>query len=116
MNLEFFVKQKRITRKGTAPLVGDTAGHYTFRVEFDEEWEGLAKVVVFRNGSHTAQVLYTGQTLLPAQVCGRGELYVACHGYKTFQSERRDVSIVFSEKNHPMNTMYTYYTAEITTS
>ena len=87
MNLEFFVKQKRITRKGTAPLVGDTAGHYTFRVEFDEEWEGLAKVVVFRNGSHTAQVLYTGQTLLPAQVCGRGELYVACHGYKNLDDE-----------------------------
>ena len=87
VNLEFFVRQKRITRRGTAPLVGDTAGHYTFRVEFDEEWDGLAKVVVFRNGSHTAQMLYTGQARLPAQVCGRGELYVACHGYKNLGDE-----------------------------
>lgn len=87
MKLEFFVRRKRITRKGNAPLVGDTAGHYTFSVDFDEEWAGLAKVVVFQNGAHTAQLLYTGETYLPAQVCGRGELYVACHGYKTLGDE-----------------------------
>lgn len=82
MKLEFFVKNKRLTRRGGAALVGNTGGHYTFTVEFDEEWRGLAKVVVFQNGEDTAQVLYTGEAPLPAQVCGRGALYVACHGYR----------------------------------
>ena len=82
MKLEFFVKQKRLTRKGGAALVGDTGGHYTFTVEFDREWDGLAKVVVFQNGDATAQVLYTGEAPLPAQVSGKGALYVACHGYR----------------------------------
>lgn len=82
MNLEFFVKNKRLTRKGLEPLVGDTAGHYTFTVEFDREWDGLVKVVVFRNGQDTAELIYTGQSPLPAQVSGRGDLYVACHGYR----------------------------------
>lgn len=81
VKLEFFVKNRRLTRKGSLPLVGDTGGHDTFTVEFDEEWRGLAKVVVFQNGADTAQVLYTGEAPLPAQVCGRGALYVACHGY-----------------------------------
>lgn len=82
VKLEFFVKNRRLTRKGSLPLVGDTGGHDTFTVEFDEEWRGLAKVVVFQNGADTAQVLYTGEAPLPAQVCGRGALYVACHGYR----------------------------------
>lgn len=82
MNLEFFVKDKRIARKGLEPLVGDTAGYYTFTVEFDREWDGLTKVVVFQNGDQTAQLIYTGQSSLPAQVSGRGDLYVACHGYR----------------------------------
>ena len=71
-----------LRRDLSLPLVGDTAGHYTFTVNFDEEWKGLAKVVVFQNGADTAQVLYTGEAPLPAQVCGRGALYVACHGYR----------------------------------
>ena len=87
MKLEFFVSRKRMNRKGSCPLVGDTVGHYTFTVEFDEEWSGLAKVVVFRNGSATAQVLYTGEAPVPAQVCGRGALYVACHGYRRLGDE-----------------------------
>lgn len=82
MNLEFFVRDKRITRKGFAPVVADTTGHYTFTVGFDREWEGLVKVVVFQNGGETAQLLYTGQTWLPDNVSKRGNLYVACHGYK----------------------------------
>ena len=82
MNLTFMVRNKRITRKGLEALVGDTAGHYTFTVDFDQEWEGLVKVVVFQNGADTAQMIYTGQSALPPQVSGRGDLYVACHGYR----------------------------------
>ena len=82
MNLEFFVKNQKITRKGLTPLVGDTAGFYTFTIDFDQAWDGLVKVVVFRNGADTAQMVYTGQSPLPAQVSGRGDLYVACHGYR----------------------------------
>lgn len=82
MNLTFLVRNKRITRKGLEALVGDTAGHYTFTVDFDQEWEGLVKVVVFQNGADTAQMIYTGQSALPPQVSGRGDLYVACHGYR----------------------------------
>ena len=70
MNLEFFVKNKRITRKGLEPLVGDTAGYYTFSVEFDPEWDGLTKVGVFRNGDHTAQLSYTVHSPVPADVSG----------------------------------------------
>lgn len=85
MNLEFFVKDKKITRKGLQTVVADTSGHYTFSIAFDKEWEGLIKLVVFQNGSETAQMLYTGQTWLPDNVSGRGDLYVACHGYRDLQ-------------------------------
>ena len=82
MNLEFFVRDKRLTRKGREPLVGDTAGHYTFTIDFDEEWDGLAILVVLQNGADTVQVFYTGKTPLPRQVCGRGDLYLTCYGYR----------------------------------
>lgn len=82
MRLELFVKNLRVTRKGLAPLVGDTAGYYTFSIAFDGEWDGLVKVVVFQNGSHTAQMIYTGESPLPEQVSIAGDLYVACHGYR----------------------------------
>ena len=82
MNLEFFVRDQKITRKGWEPLVGDTAGFYTFSIDFDEVWQDLVKVVVFRNGADTAQILYTGPSPLPASVSGRGDLYVSCHGYR----------------------------------
>lgn len=82
MNLEFFVKDKRITRKGFQPVVADTSGHYTFTLEFDREWDGLTKVVVFQNGDETAELIYAGKTWLPDNVSGRGDLYVACHGYR----------------------------------
>lgn len=82
MNLEFFVRDQKITKKGWEPLVGDTAGFYTFSIDFDEPWQDLVKVVVFRNGADTAQMIYTGQSPLPAAVSGRGDLYVACHGYR----------------------------------
>lgn len=83
MRLELFVRNLRVTRKGLAPLVGDTAGYYTFTLSFDEEWDGLVKVVVFQNGSHTAQMIYTGESPLPEQVSMAGDLYVACHGYRS---------------------------------
>ena len=82
MNLEFFVRDKRLTRKGREPLVGDTAGYYTFTIDFDEEWDGLAILVVLQNGTKAVQMLYRGQMNLPAMVSGRGDLYVACHGYR----------------------------------
>lgn len=82
MKLELFVQNKRLTAKGLEPLVGDTAGYYTFTVAFDREWDELVKVVVFQNGSRTAQVLYRGEAPLPAQVAVAGDLYVACHGYR----------------------------------
>ena len=82
MNLDFTVRKLRINRRGAQPLVADTAGFYTFSMEFDSQWEGLVKVVVFRNGQDTVELIYTGKTALPAQVAGRGDLYVACHGYR----------------------------------
>lgn len=82
MNLEFFIKDKRITRKGFRPVVADTSGAYTFTLEFDREWDGLVKVVVFQNGPETAELIYNGRTWLPDNVSRRGNLYVACHGYK----------------------------------
>lgn len=82
MNLDFYVRDKRITRRGSGTAVADTAGYYTFSIEFDREWEDLVKVVVFRNGRDTAQMVYTGKSPLPDNVAGRGDLYVACHGYK----------------------------------
>jgi len=94
MNLEFFVKDKRITRKGLQSVVADTSGHYTFSISFDEEWDGLVKLVVFRNGSDTAQLIYTGQTWLPDSVSGRGDLYVACHGYQSLEDRTAVVRTV----------------------
>lgn len=82
MKLEFFVRDLRMTRKGLEPLVGDTSGYYTFTIAFDRAWEGLVKVVVFQNGDQTAQMIYKGESRLPPQVSGAGELYVACHGYR----------------------------------
>ena len=82
MNLEFFVRDLRLTCKAGMPVAADTNGFYTFSMAFDEPWEDLVKVVVFQNGSETAQLVYTGQTWLPPNVCRRGNLYVACHGYR----------------------------------
>lgn len=82
MNLEFFVTGRKLTRKGFAPLIADSAQCDTFTIEFDHEWDGLVKIVVLKNGSETVKVLYTGKTPLPRQVCGRGDLYLSCHGYR----------------------------------
>lgn len=82
MTHEFFVSQRKLTRKGMSSLAADTAACDAFTIEFDEEWDGLVKLVVLQNGSRTAQVFYTGKTALPRQVCGRGDLYLTCYGYR----------------------------------
>lgn len=82
MNLEFFVCGRKLTKKGTQTLCADTAACDTFTIDFDKEWDGLVKVVTLQNGEHTVQVTYTGKTPLPRQVCGRGALYLTCHGYR----------------------------------
>lgn len=87
MTLKLFVHKRRLRWEQSAPLVGGTAEFDRFSVEFDEEWEGLVKLVVFRNGTHTAQLIYTGPTALPARVCGPGELYIACHGFRSDPEE-----------------------------
>ena len=82
MNLEFFVSRRKITRKGCTSPIADTANCDTFTVEFDEEWDGLVKIVELRNADVAVQVFYTGPTPIPRQVCGRGALYLTCHGYR----------------------------------
>lgn len=82
MNLEFFVSGRRLTGKGQMTLAADTAACDTFTIAFDHEWDGLVKVVELKNGDAAAQVIYTGKTPLPKQVCGRGALYLSCHGYR----------------------------------
>lgn len=82
MNLEFFVANRRLTRKGMQTLAADTADCDSFTIDFDEEWEHLVKIVVLQNGEDTAQVIYTGKTPLPRQVCGRGALSLTCYGYR----------------------------------
>lgn len=82
MNLEFFVRNRKLTRKGCGTLVADTTACDTFTIDFDREWDELVKIVVLRNGSDTVQLIYTGKTPLPRQVCGRGDLYLTCHGYR----------------------------------
>ena len=83
MNLEFFVQNRKLTWKGCSAVVADTASCDTFTIDFDREWDGLIKVVVLQNGGNTAQMIYTGKTAIPRQVCGRGDLYLSCHGYRT---------------------------------
>lgn len=85
MKLELFVRDRRVRRTGTEPLVAGTAQVDTFTIDFDAEWTGMVKVVVFQNGDSTAQLLYTGETQIPANVLAPGELYVACHGYKKLE-------------------------------
>lgn len=82
MNLEFFVANRKLTAKGSSALAADTAACDTFSVEFDREWDGLVKMVELKNGKNVVQVLYTGKTPLPRQVCGRGALYLTCRGYR----------------------------------
>jgi len=83
MNLEFFVANRKLTAKGHAALTADTAQCDTFTIDFDREWDGLVKVVTLENGDNTVQVLYTGKTPLPRQVCGRGDLRLLCCGYRS---------------------------------
>lgn len=83
MNLAFAVRDRRLTRKGLEPLAADTAGHITFTVDFDAEWTGMVKVVVFENGDQRTELLYTGQAEIPAAVLGAGELYVSVNGYRS---------------------------------
>lgn len=85
MKLELFVRDRRVRKKGVEPLVAGTAQMDTFTIDFDAEWTGMVKVVVFQNGDSTAQLLYTGETQIPANVLVPGELYVACHGYKKLE-------------------------------
>lgn len=85
MKLAFVVRDRRLTRKGLAPLAADTAGHITFTVDFDAEWTGMVKVVVFENGESRAEVLYNGETEIPAAVLGAGELYVSVSGYRRLE-------------------------------
>ena len=82
MNLEFFVSGRKLTKKGIGTPIVDTAGCDTFTIDFDKEWDGLVKLVVLQNGEDTAQVLYFGKTPLPRQICGRGNLYLTCYGYR----------------------------------
>lgn len=82
MNLEFFISRRKLTRKGFGPTVVDAAGVDTFTIDFDEEWDGLVKLVELKNGDACAQVYYGGRTPLPRQVCGRGTLYLTCYGYR----------------------------------
>lgn len=82
MNLDFFVSCRKLTQKGTCSPVADTAACDTFTISFDKEWDGLVKLVEFRNADATAQVFYTGKMPLPQQVCGRGALYLTCYGYR----------------------------------
>jgi len=79
MNLEFFVSGGRLTYKGPSTPVSGCGD--TFTITFDEPWKELVKVVTLRNGADAVQVLYTGKTSLPRQVCGRGELHLCCYGY-----------------------------------
>ena len=79
MNLEFFVSHDRVTYSGAS---ADSSACDSFTVAFDSRWDELVKVVVLKNGSATAQVIYTGKTPLPRQVCGRGDLYLSCYGYR----------------------------------
>ena len=74
MNLAFAVRDRRLTRKGLEPLAADTAGHITFTVDFDAEWTGMVKVVVFENGDQRTELLYTGQAEIPAAVLGAGRI------------------------------------------
>lgn len=85
MRREFAVRDRRVTCKGLMPLTAGSAGADTFTVDFDAEWTGLTKLVVFRNGGNTAQLVYTGETEIPANVLVPGELYLACHGYRQLE-------------------------------
>ncbi|MBQ9967640.1 MAG: hypothetical protein IJO88_02830 [Oscillospiraceae bacterium] len=92
MELRFFVSRRRLTYKGTAVPFADSGQTDTFSIDFDPEWDGLVKLVELRNGDSTAQVLYTGKTPLPRQVCGRGQLRITCYGYRAQGDE--DAAIV----------------------
>lgn len=82
MNLEFFVSRGILTYRSHCQLAEDTAFCDSFTVEFDDQWKDLVKVVVLQNGKNSAQVLYTGKSPIPKQVCGRGDLYLRCYGYR----------------------------------
>lgn len=79
------VRDRRLTYRGLEPLTAGSVGTDTFTIDFDAEWTGLTKLVVLRNGSATAQLVYSGEMTLPANVLQPGELYVACHGYRKLE-------------------------------
>ena len=81
MNLEFFVSADRLTYGGSGAPIAVSSGCDTFTIDFDPSWNDLVKVVILKNGKHSAQVIYTGKTPLPRQICGRGELQLCCCGY-----------------------------------
>ena len=82
MNLEFFVSRGRVTYGGISKPAADSSAFDSFTVAFDRQWDDLVKVVVLKNGKNTAQMIYTGKMPLPGQVCGRGDLYLCCYGYR----------------------------------
>lgn len=82
---EFTIRDRRLTYRGLEPLTAGSAGADTFTIDFDAEWTGLTKLVVLRNGGNTAQLVYSGETAIPANVLVPGELYIACHGYRKLE-------------------------------
>lgn len=82
MNLDFFVANRTLTAKCCTAALSDTVGQDTFTVSFDKQWDGLVKIVVLQNGENKVRLLYTGKAPIPRQVCGRGELYLTCFGYR----------------------------------
>lgn len=80
---------------------------YTSACELEFEKSDSTSISVYVSSFHYPEM---------CQITVDGTVVQSGAGSYTFQAEGKDVSIVFSEKKHPMNTMYTYYTAEITTS
>ncbi|MCF0122763.1 MAG: hypothetical protein HUJ67_01475, partial [Ruminiclostridium sp.] len=63
-------------------LVSGTVGRYTFDLETDEAWTGLALKVIFRGSGKTIEVEYAGAALVPWEVLqNSGTLSISVVGH-----------------------------------
>ena len=89
--LKFTIRDKHITRQDGNAVVAGAVNHYELELAFDEDWNGLTKIVVLENGDVKVELLYTGGLVLPWEVCKEGGLLLSVRGTKTLADGRTQV-------------------------
>lgn len=82
--LSVSINQQILIANKLHPIVDDTANIYTASFNFDDEWDGFAKFVIFQNGSDIDFAILddADKCQIRSRVIHSGTLYIGVQGYK----------------------------------